>query len=354
MKRLLLIGLPLLLIVGCSKPINEDILYYDGWGIRMHPHKNEPYSGKAFSIYSNGQKEYELTYKDGILDGKWTTWYENGQKWYEEIYKDGEGLLTNSWDKNGKKTLKDGNGLHITWYENGQKKWEDTYKDGKQIENKRWTYYENGYKKDEEIWEPGAYNETTKTSWRYYENGMKKEEKKYKKGKVVFETDWYENGQKKRETTYYNGKEYEKKEWSYYENGQKEWERKFNIRNGLLTEWYENGKKKSEHTYVWNQGDPYLWSGIGWSIWKNTVTQNGPYTLWYENGQKRSEGTLKRGYINGIQTVWRKNEQGPRKRIIIDGGWDGKWYIDIEVDKDGNLISLKEWNEDGFFNGMIK
>jgi len=44
---------------------------------------------KKVSWYSNGQKESEGTFKDGLKDRKWTYWYENGQKKEEITYKDG-------------------------------------------------------------------------------------------------------------------------------------------------------------------------------------------------------------------------------------------------------------------------
>ena len=65
MKRLLLIVLPLLLIVGCSKePIN----------------------------YEN-----TLIKRDGL----YTNWYENGQKRFEGTYEDGELISEKYWNEDG-------------------------------------------------------------------------------------------------------------------------------------------------------------------------------------------------------------------------------------------------------------
>ena len=65
MKRLLLIVLPLLLIVGCSKePIN----------------------------YEN-----TLIKRDGL----YTNWYENGQKRFEGNYEDGELISEKYWNEDG-------------------------------------------------------------------------------------------------------------------------------------------------------------------------------------------------------------------------------------------------------------
>jgi len=65
MRKLLLITLPLLLIVGCSKePIN-----------------------------------YETTLIE--RDGLYTNWYENGQKRDELTYKDGELISEKYWNEDG-------------------------------------------------------------------------------------------------------------------------------------------------------------------------------------------------------------------------------------------------------------
>ena len=182
MKRLLLIVLPLLLIVGCSKSVDETTLIEKN-GVMYLPNSDKPYTGEVFTNYSTGEKEYQGTYKKGLLvsysylnkdgsvkepinyettlierdgvfytkdtnkpysgpvfslsnsgkkndegillngkkDGLWTKWYENGQKDIEETYKDGK---------------RDGLGTY--WYENGQKKTEVTYKDGESISSKQW------------------------------------------------------------------------------------------------------------------------------------------------------------------------------------------------------------------------
>ena len=100
---------------------------------------------------------------------------------------------------------------------------------------------------------------------------------------------WYENGQKEKEGTLKDGKE-----------------------NGLWTSWNKNGQKKSEIHYKDGKLD-------------------GLYTKWYENGQKEKEGTYKDGKPDGLSTNWFEN--GQKKE-------EGTY-------KDGELISKKEWNEDG-------
>ena len=121
MKRVLLIGL--LLIVGCSKePINYKTSLIERDGVYYTNDTNEPYSGKVFSLYSDGKKKDEGSIKDGKMISK-TKWeyYENGQKEVESTYKDGER-----------------DGVWTSWYENGQKMEEGTFKDGELISQKGW------------------------------------------------------------------------------------------------------------------------------------------------------------------------------------------------------------------------
>ena len=103
MKRLLLIVLPLLLIVGCSspEPINYEETLNERDGVFYTKDTNEPYSGPVFSLYDDGKKNKEGTFKDGKEDGLWTWWFENGQKKSEPIWKDGEFISSKSWNEDG-------------------------------------------------------------------------------------------------------------------------------------------------------------------------------------------------------------------------------------------------------------
>ena len=104
MRKTLLIITALMLIVGCSKPINDETLIEMG-RLKYHPETKELYSGEVFQNRMGGEKEFEGSYKDGKKDGLWTFWWDNGQKKKEATFKDGE--------RDGKWT---------EWYETGQKK----------------------------------------------------------------------------------------------------------------------------------------------------------------------------------------------------------------------------------------
>jgi len=59
MKRLLLIVLPLLLIVVCSKPLDDESLI-DRGGVKYQQDSQKPYSGKVVRLYENGEKNLKV------------------------------------------------------------------------------------------------------------------------------------------------------------------------------------------------------------------------------------------------------------------------------------------------------
>ena len=63
MKKIFLI-LPLLLIVGCSKPVNEETLI-DKDGLKYHPDTKELYTGKAFKNRLGGMKNLRVLIRMG-------------------------------------------------------------------------------------------------------------------------------------------------------------------------------------------------------------------------------------------------------------------------------------------------
>ena len=86
-------------------------------------------SGEWYGLWTdyfeNGNKECEGFYRGGKLIGNYTTWYENGNKQYEG-------------PSDGSSKPKEKDGLTTKWYESGQKSLERTYKDGKIFSYKSW------------------------------------------------------------------------------------------------------------------------------------------------------------------------------------------------------------------------
>ena len=83
MKKILLIAL--LLIVGCSKPVNESTLLKRG-ELMYEANATKPFSGKVFELYDNGQKAFEGTYKNGFMQGDWTYYTETSNGKYNVTY----------------------------------------------------------------------------------------------------------------------------------------------------------------------------------------------------------------------------------------------------------------------------
>jgi antitoxin component YwqK of YwqJK toxin-antitoxin module len=193
-KYLIIILFSLSLSIG-QTPVNIEKSLFEKEGVFYSKETKEPYSGKGFSIYKDGNFKIQGTLKDGKMVNRteWK-WYKNGQKWSE-----------GNWE-NGKV-----NGLWTYWYENGQKNFEGTYKNG--LKDGPWmSWYDNGQKFYEESYKNDKRDGTFK-GW--YQNGTQSSERTYSDGKVDgLETYWYISGQIYRELTYENGNLISDKKWN--------------------------------------------------------------------------------------------------------------------------------------------
>ena len=119
MKRftILISFLVLLLFLSCSekKVSDEKIQKEFEYSYIFVGDEENPYTGKIIAKYANGEKKWEVNYKDGVKEGIQTDWYSNGEKMLEGLY------------TNGKKE-----GTWIRWDEDGNKV-EQMYKEGKEI-----------------------------------------------------------------------------------------------------------------------------------------------------------------------------------------------------------------------------
>jgi len=96
----------LLFIVSCfEKEVSDDMIQKEVDYVFIYVGDEEnPYTGKIIAKYENGDKKWEVNYKNGIKEGIQTDWYPNGEKMLEGMYKNGKKEGTwSSWDKNGKK-----------------------------------------------------------------------------------------------------------------------------------------------------------------------------------------------------------------------------------------------------------
>ena len=189
MKHTLLIITALLFITSSVIPqskmnINNLVEYGDK---KYAPNDDEPYTGKVFDFYENGQKKLNGNYRKGLMNGKWTYYHENGQFHAQGRFIDGDG--SNPSESSGI-PFNGRTGRWTSWHENGQKEAEGTYKSGKR-DGKWTTWYENGQKFYEGIYKDGKPNGKG-TKW--YENGQKMIEDTYKDGKSISKKCWDEDG----------------------------------------------------------------------------------------------------------------------------------------------------------------
>jgi len=243
MKRYTIGLITLLLIVGCSKPVEESTLINKD-GLMYLPHSDKPYTGEVFTNYDTGEKLYTGRYENGLLieysylkkDGSIKTPIN------DETLIEKDGLI---YDPNYDEPY---NGEVVMYYDTGEKEYQGTYENGLLV-----TYsYLN---KDGTVKEPVNGETLIDRNGLFYEvNGQKP----YTGD--VFEL--HKDGSRKSSGTLKGGKN-----------------------NGLTTGWYENGQKEGEVTFK---------DGI----------LDGLTTGWYENGQKMFEGTFKDGKQDGLHTIW--------------------------------------------------
>ena len=130
MRKLLLIILPLLLIVGCSTSQKEK-KYYDINNIYLKD-KNPKDNIFTFNLKFNNEELNGMVYmsyddkkvnlgeiKNGKKDGLWTYYYENGIKRVEGTYKDGkpDGIWT-FWENNGLDKFEGEKQIIVSLYQN--------------------------------------------------------------------------------------------------------------------------------------------------------------------------------------------------------------------------------------------
>ena len=175
MKRLLTITILLFVSLLYSQNKFDINNLIDRGGLMYAPNDDEPYTGKVFDFYENGQKKLDGRYRKGLMNGKWTYYHENGQFHGQGRFIDGDGgSLLSILDSLNIPPFNGRSGKWMVWYENGQKQSEGTYKDGGL--NGKWTdWYENGQKEEESTWKDGGMIEYKK----WDEDGNVKKHYKY-------------------------------------------------------------------------------------------------------------------------------------------------------------------------------
>ena len=121
----------------------EDFKTFDELGnLEMESINIDSLNSKIMTYYKNGNVKTLTHYKrlntnvlrkDSEMIGKYILYFENGEK-YLEGYREGDTFSQiNSWNKEGKQTLINGNGFYIRYDDNGKIIQKEIYKDGKVI-----------------------------------------------------------------------------------------------------------------------------------------------------------------------------------------------------------------------------
>ena len=121
----------------------EDFKTFDELGnLEMESINIDSLNSKIMTYYKNGNVKTLTHYKrlntsvsrkDSEMIGEYILYFQNGNK-YLEGYREGDTFSQiNSWDKEGKQTLINGNGFYIRYDDNGKIIQKEIYKDGKVI-----------------------------------------------------------------------------------------------------------------------------------------------------------------------------------------------------------------------------
>lgn len=343
-----------------SKPRSRMILQYkSGFPVRAkiwsaegvvqeeRSHLNGKLHG-PYSIYdSEGNKSFELNYKNGQLDGMLTSWrYINDlhTKIFEQTYKNGKlnGISsffssTQLGMKNVEINYLNGNkdGRLTRWHGNGQILEESVWKEGKLLSAKVWS--ENGqdcsmtkvtngtgviYSGD--ITLVGIckqYTDGNLRRWERWEKGIKRIEEKYNDDKSQWmRTSWNEKGIKRTERSYREGIMTRAKWWS--ENGKRRSDTKFSKKGIMSSVSFYEGLIAKE-TYFWNEERNRKlltqWDKNGTKIYE-VITAEGRHAN--EGDLKENEKVNKKKFSPTTYTILDRRSSGhskllPRPGLIV-------------------------------------
>lgn len=169
--------------------------------------RNVP-QGKAVWYFASGNKQREVDFKQGAVDGEWREWDAEGNQLRNDHYIEGRRQAE-----------------AVTKFDSGEKSSEGTYLYAKESIAVDFDWWTGNFK----MQVAGA------------------EGKPIKQGKWNY---WYEDGGKRCEAEYVDDKPVARHSW-WYRNGQKECEGEFidGRSQGTWTYWHENGQKAAQGDY---------------------------------------------------------------------------------------------------------
>ncbi len=170
-------------------------------GLYFQPNTIDPWTGTAFEIFPNGNRQMEIHIKDGKLNGKVKEWDRGGKKVFETEYENGIQVgKEQQWYSDGFQKLlveySNGypNGTCTEWHQTGGKKSLGEFVNGKEEGEHNWWYATGAI--DQTVNYKGGKEEGKMMAW--HENGVHKIDATYRNGKL--EGDyllWYSNDQEK-------------------------------------------------------------------------------------------------------------------------------------------------------------
>jgi len=334
-------------------------------------YRNDLLEGKGIFYHSNGKIQAEKTFHNGLLHGPFKTYYENGNLEQELDYRNDllEGKATiyhtlggkaNELEfKNGKRT-----GNQTLYFENGTRKYQgnfindliegesvEYYSDGS-VETKvtslknyyngtKTDYYPNGKMKSVENFANGDY---TGDQVYYYPNGKKSHILVYKNKKLNGTSKEYfgDNEAVTSENNYANGKlDGISKTYTnhgtldiVYKKDEAKSLKAYDANGTLFKETKFNGKEPLEVTYADNTP---LFKG---SYYKEEKT--GDWIYYYPNGTIREKITYDKGKTDGINTLYYENGNKKNESVYEKGIRNGpykEYYLNGQLKILGNYIN---------------
>ena len=268
----------------------------------LEHYKDRELHGTATEYYENGQKFFERTFTEDVLDGKFTVWDKAGNVIYTTVFDKGTGIYK-SYDK-------DGNIMEEAEMKN--RMYDGIWK----------TYYEENSQLMSSI--PFKENTENGKAVFYYQNGIKSKELNYKMGVLDGKyIAWDKNGKKLYETNFVNGKGIMR---SYNENGEMTLEMKYDDGGEILSE--------KSHSYIVE--------------YENEMLNRKEITYFSDHDKiKQYEATYKDGILLGNFKAWNINGDLFYETEFINGSGIMKYY-----EQPATLIVIKYENGEVVSEGL--
>jgi len=384
MKSLLILIVMSLMIIGCSKSVDESTLIEKD-GLMYQSDSDKPYSGEVFDLYDTGENFYTGTFEQGKRVGDFVYYRKDGSIQEPLYYND---LVEKDGLTYSPTSDEPFSGEVVGLYRTGEKVLSGVFMSGNQVGD--YTYF----KKDGSIQEPLNYKDIIiKDGLIYppnsdepfsgevvglYGTGEREFSGTFKYGTQVEEYSFFNrDGNVKvpiNEDIVLNeingvfftkdtNEPYSGPFFTMYKNGQIELSGTLIIGmiNGETNGFYESGEKQSFGVMKNNkrEGKWTNWNSKGViqvEVDYQDGVENGSMKNWYDTGQLEFEGVVRNGKKDSSWTQWYENGnlewRGTYKESLLHGKvtqWFSNGNIEHEIGYDNGLITFpyKIYNEDG-------